>query len=208
MDDLQFYSAELSPEQIAQLHANPGSVAFGDVGAALQPGDADQDLDFDQLDLVKVQIAAKYLTGVAATWGEGDWNGGPGGSQGSPPVGDGQFNQLDVIAALTAAVYLTGPYAALSADPARGAQGGVVEVVDGRSSTMGDLFHDAQAKVELASFTGALGDRSAATSPSVVGDLGNIATVYVPEPATSCLLVAGLVMALWPILRAARSSHF
>ena len=41
----------------------------------LQAGDADQDLDFDQLDLVKVQIAGKYLTGQAATWGEGDWNG-------------------------------------------------------------------------------------------------------------------------------------
>ena len=45
----------------------------------LQAGDADQDLDFDQLDLVQVQIAAKYLTGQAATWGEGDWNGAPGG---------------------------------------------------------------------------------------------------------------------------------
>ena len=32
-------------------------------GPALQPGDADEDLDFDQLDIVKVQIAAKYLTG-------------------------------------------------------------------------------------------------------------------------------------------------
>ena len=52
--------------------------------AALQAGDADQDLDFDQLDLVAVQIAGKYLTGDAATWGEGDWNGAPGGSQGSP----------------------------------------------------------------------------------------------------------------------------
>ncbi len=46
-------------------------------GPQLQAGDADQDLDFDQLDLVKVQIAAKYLTGQAATWGQGDCNGAP-----------------------------------------------------------------------------------------------------------------------------------
>ena len=45
---------------------------FGDAtDISLQAGDADQDLDFDQLDLVQVQIAAKYLTGNAATWGEG-----------------------------------------------------------------------------------------------------------------------------------------
>ena len=69
----------------------------------LQPGDADQDLDFDQLDLVKVQVAAKYLTTQSATWGDGDWNGAPGGSQGNPPRGDGFFNQLDIISALTQA---------------------------------------------------------------------------------------------------------
>jgi hypothetical protein len=73
---------------------------------ALQPGDADQDLDFDQLDIVKVQIAAKYLTGQTATWGEGDWDGGPGGQPGSPPVGNGRFDQLDVVAALAAGKYL------------------------------------------------------------------------------------------------------
>ena len=43
-------------------------------GLALLAGDADQDFDFDQLDLVKVQIAGKYLTGAAATWGDGDWD--------------------------------------------------------------------------------------------------------------------------------------
>ena len=86
------------------------------VGAAaeLQAGDSDQDLDFDQLDLVQVQIAAKYLTGQPATWGEGDWNGAPGGSQGAPPAGDGQFNQFDIIAAQQAGIYLTGPYAAVA----------------------------------------------------------------------------------------------
>ncbi len=63
--------------------------------ATLLAGDADQDLDFDQLDLVQVQVAAKYLTALAATWGEGDWNGAPGGSPGNPPAGDGLFNQFD-----------------------------------------------------------------------------------------------------------------
>ena len=93
---------------------------LGDDGGGGEPeleaGDADQDLDFDQLDLVKVQIAAKYLTGQAATWGDGDWNGAPGGKQGEPPVGDGLFDQLDIIASLNAGKYLTGPYAALSGE--------------------------------------------------------------------------------------------
>jgi hypothetical protein len=84
----------------------------GDAPTALQPGDSNMDLEFNQLDLVQVQIAAKYLTGQPATWGEGDWNGGPGGSVGNPPVGDNQFNQLDIIAALNAGFYLQGAYGA------------------------------------------------------------------------------------------------
>jgi hypothetical protein len=79
----------------------------------LQAGDADQDKDFDQFDLIRVQQSAKYLTGQAATWGEGDWNGVPGGSPGDPPAGNGQFDQLDVIAAQQPALYLTGPYATI-----------------------------------------------------------------------------------------------
>jgi hypothetical protein len=71
-------------------------------------------LQFDLLDLVKVQIAAKYLTGQAASWGEGDWDGAPGGSVGNPPEGDGQFNQIDIIAALNAGKYLLGRYVALA----------------------------------------------------------------------------------------------
>jgi hypothetical protein len=84
------------------------------VEAPLQAGDADQDLDFDQLDLVRVQIAARYLSGQPATWGQGDWNGAPGGSRGNPPAGDRLFNQRDIVAALQAAKYLAGPYAALA----------------------------------------------------------------------------------------------
>jgi hypothetical protein len=80
----------------------------------LYPGDADQDLDFDQFDLIQVQVAGKYRTGEPATWGEGDWNGAPGGFAGSPPEGDGQFNQIDIIAALNAGKYLLGKYVALA----------------------------------------------------------------------------------------------
>ena len=113
----------------------------------LQAGDADQDLDFDQVDIVKVQIAAKYLTGQAATWGEGDWNGAPGGSVGNPPTGDGAFNQLDIVAAQQAGLYLQGPYAAVAAGGTTG---------DGQTSLVydagtGELSVDAPAGTNLTS---------------------------------------------------------
>lgn len=105
---------------------------------SLQAGDADQDLDFDQLDLMKVKIAAKYLTGQAATWGEGDWNGAPGGSVGSPPQGDGVFNQFDIIAAQQAGLYLMGPYSSLDQ--------GSYEALSGESAAVGgdqtSIFYD------------------------------------------------------------------
>ena len=50
-------------------------------------GDSDMDLDADQLDLVQALQAGKYLTGAPATWGEGDWDGAPGGTPGDPPGG-------------------------------------------------------------------------------------------------------------------------
>ena len=65
---------DLAPARLALS----GTIIIDPVGPSLQAGDSDQDLDFDQLDLVQVQIAAKYLTGQPATWGEGDWNGAPG----------------------------------------------------------------------------------------------------------------------------------
>ena len=95
-----------------QFHYHTGP-PIDNENPALQAGDADQDLDFDQLDLVQVQIAGTYLSGGSATWGGGDWDGAPGGKQGEPPAGDGAFNQLDIIAALNADVYLKGPYAAI-----------------------------------------------------------------------------------------------
>jgi hypothetical protein len=108
----------------------------------LQAGDADQNLQFDQLDLVQVQIAAKYLTGEAATWGEGDWNGAPGGSVGNPPEGNGLFDQVDVISALTAGKYLTGPYAALS--PAGQGDGSASITYDPSNGAVGVEIGDAE----------------------------------------------------------------
>ena len=115
--------------------------------AALQAGDADQDLDFDQLDLVRVQFAGKYLTGQSATWGEGDWDGAPGGSPGSPPAGNGFFDQLDILAALGPAHYLNGPYAALAGE---GTQGDGQTSIGYNPST-GEIFVDAPAGQELTS---------------------------------------------------------
>ena len=141
------------------------------VGTPLQAGDADQDLDFDQLDLVKVQVASKYLTGQAATWGEGDWNGAPGGSPGSPPPGNGLFDQLDIIAALNAGKYLTGPYAALGGGGGRG---------DGQTSIVyyegtGEVSVDAPAGKELTSINieSASGIFTAAPAQNLGGSFDN-----------------------------------
>ena len=83
-----------------------------DTPERLLPGDADQDQDFDQLDLIKVLISGKYLSGEVATWGEGDWNGPVGSVIGFPAAGDGVFDQLDIIAAQRAGIYSTGRYTA------------------------------------------------------------------------------------------------
>lgn len=71
---------------------DPGHSAA--VVTLLMPGDANQDLKFDQRDLVQVQQAGKYLTDQPATWEEGDWN------------GDGVFDQEDIVAALQTGTYL------------------------------------------------------------------------------------------------------
>lgn len=111
----------------------------------LQAGDADMDLDFDQLDLVQVQIAAKYLSGADATWGEGDWDGAPGGEPGSPPAGNGKFDQLDIIAALAAGHYLTGPYGAIKP----GGEDGQASII--YNAATGELAVDVAAGVALTS---------------------------------------------------------
>ena len=69
-------------------------------------GDADENGQFDQLDVVAILQAGKYLTGASATWSEGDFN------------LDGVFNQFDIILAQQTQPphYLTGPFAAQAED--------------------------------------------------------------------------------------------
>jgi hypothetical protein len=122
-------------------------IAPGAGAAQLQAGDADQDLDFDQLDLVRVQIAAKYLTGQAATWGQGDWDGAPGGSKGNPPAGNNRFDQLDIIAALANNLYLKGKYAAVA--PGGRPGDGQTSII--YNATTGELGVDAPAGTNLTS---------------------------------------------------------
>ena len=144
LDEVSIWDEALTAEQIQDIMTNG---VLTDGAPRLKPGDADQDLDFDQLDLVRVQIAAKYLTGQAATWGEGDWNGAPGGKQGEPPAGDGVFDQLDIIGALSAGVYLTGPYAAVKP----GGKAGDGQTSVGYNRDTGEVWVDAPAGTELTS---------------------------------------------------------
>jgi hypothetical protein len=146
IDDVQIYDGLFTEDDVDWLYNNPGQV-LGAAVTALQAGDADMDLDFDQLDLVKVQVAAKYLTGQAATWGEGDWNGAPGGSPGSPPQGNGLFDQQDIIAALSADKYLKGTYAAI----AKGGNPGDGQTSVGYNATTGEVWVDAPVGSELTS---------------------------------------------------------
>jgi hypothetical protein len=134
--------------EVFDLGTSGGGIAIHSLeGTPLEAGDANQDLDFDELDLVQVQVVGKYLTGDPATWGEGDWDGAPGGSPGNPPEGDGVFNQLDIIAALDSGVYRTGPYASLQPGGRRGdAKASVVY-----DANTGEVSVDAPAGVELTS---------------------------------------------------------
>jgi len=148
LDDVAIFNEALSQDQIETIMSGDFS-AFGVGGLTrLQAGDANQDLQFNQIDLVQVQVAATYLSGTAATWGSGDWNNAPGGEVGSPPPGDGLFNQLDVIAALSSGVYLTGPYGAVAATPAVEGDGQTSIIYN---PSTGEVAVDAPAGVELTS---------------------------------------------------------
>jgi hypothetical protein len=147
IDDVGLFNIDLDENDLAAIMEKGLREALSLGAAFLQAGDADQDLDFDQLDLVKVQIAAKYLTGLAATWGEGDWDGAPGGSQGNPPAGNMRFDQLDIIAALAPAHYLKGPYSAVRP----GGRQGDGQTSVGYNPTTGELFVDAPAGTQLTS---------------------------------------------------------
>jgi hypothetical protein len=149
-----------------------GDIIVSPTGPPLQAGDADQDLDFDQMDLVKVQIAAKYLTGQPATWGEGDWNGAPGGQPGDPPLGNGLFDQMDIVAALAPAHYLTGPYDAVS------------QVTEQEVSSPLSLEGGERSLVDAPALAAAMGR----------GDFSAVDLVYVPEPSAMALLLVGLLI--------------
>jgi hypothetical protein len=130
-----------------QITFGTARVVVGGAAPQLQAGDSDQDLDFDQFDLVRVQVAGKYLSGRPASWGEGDWNGAPGGSPGNPPRGDGLFNTRDIVAAAQAGFYRRGKYAALQPNGAAG---------DAQTSVMynaisGELAVDSPAGTQLTS---------------------------------------------------------
>ncbi len=112
-----------------------------------------------------MHIASKYLTGEPATWGEGDWDGAPGGSPGNPPAGDGLFNQFDIIAALGAGTYLTGPYAAL----APGASKDDEQTLLVYNKSTGELSVDASARIELTSiFVTSAGNLFIGDKPAVL----------------------------------------
>ena len=76
------------------------SVLFNSAPLQFAAGDANRDLQFDQLDIVQVLQAGKYLTGQPTDWSEGDWN------------GDGVFDQIDIVDALRTDNFLNGLYAA------------------------------------------------------------------------------------------------
>ena len=145
LSDVRLYDQALTEAEVQTIMSG-GTLGGG--ATALRAGDANQDLEFNQLDLVQVQIAGKYLTGAAATWGDGDWNGAPGGEQGSPPAGDALFNQLDIIAALNDGVYLTGPYGAVAATPAVAGDGQTSVTYN---PVTGEVGVDAPAGTELTS---------------------------------------------------------
>jgi hypothetical protein len=118
-----------------------------DILAPLQAGDADRDLDFDQFDLIQVARSDKYLSGRAATWGEGDWDGAPGGNPDLPPTGDGVYDQHDVIRALSANIYLSGSYLAIEAH----GQTGDGQTSVGYDANTGQMWVDPPAGGELTS---------------------------------------------------------
>jgi hypothetical protein len=160
LDDVQLYDTALTDEEILFLYENPGN-ALDEVNA-LQAGDADQDYDFDQIDIVRVSVAAKYLTGQAATWGDGDWDGAPGGEPGNPPEGNGLFDQVDIIASLTTGNYLAGPYAAIKT---------------------GGMMGDGQASVTYNPSTGEVGVNAPAGTDLTSVNIDSASGIFTGDPA-------------------------
>jgi hypothetical protein len=72
---------------------SPGRVDF----VVRRAGDANDDGQFDQTDVLRVLQSGRYLTGEPALWSDGDWN------------GDSQFDQLDIVTALQEGHFRAGP---------------------------------------------------------------------------------------------------
>jgi hypothetical protein len=66
--------------------------------AERQPGDSNEDGQFDSADLILAFAAGKYETDEPATWSEGNWN------------NDGRFNSADLVLALSTGNYEHGRY--------------------------------------------------------------------------------------------------
>jgi hypothetical protein len=115
--------------------------------SVLQAGDANADLQFDQLDIVQVLQRGRYLTGQPATWGDGDWNGAPGGAPNRPPIGDGVFDQRDIVASLGNDLFKKGPYDAIKPQ----GNAGDMQTSVGYDPGTGEVFVDAPGGVELTS---------------------------------------------------------
>ena len=166
LDEFAYWNRALTAGEVQGLY----EAALGDTAPVLQAGDANMDRSFDQFDIIQVQQASKYLTGQPATWGDGDWNGAPGGSPGSPPPGDGVFDQLDIVSALAAGLYLQGPYAAIAVN----GQAGDAQTSVGYDAATGLAWVDAPAGKDLTSIN-----------------------IPVPEPSTCALLALGLAACCW-----------
>ena len=104
---------------------------------AFAAGDANQDQQFDQFDVVQVLQSAKYRTGDTASWEEGDWN------------ADGVFDQLDVVAALQTGNYLSGPNAANSLQKSIAADYPLLRIGASSRSVLVEEFMDSLPSLSL-----------------------------------------------------------
>ena len=142
--DVAIFDVTLTPDEVSEIVATGVN---GFTSTPLRAGDANQDLQFDELDLIKVQIAGRYGSGEPATWGQGDWNGTSTGHVGQPAPGDGVFDQRDLILALQGSIYRTGRYAALA--PTGQLQDAQTSIV--YNAATGEVSVDTPVGVELTS---------------------------------------------------------
>ena len=139
----------------------------------LLPGDANQDIQINAGDLVQIIQAGKYLTGQPAPWGEGDFNGGPGGSVGNPPAGNGQFDQFDLQAMIIQEVYELGSY-----------QGSLGRTLGSPVSiSPGGILGDGQTSLSYDASTGELGVDAPAMSDITSINIASSSSVFTGSPA-------------------------